>query len=342
MQIIRKAAYARAGLMGNPSDGFGGRTLSFTFKEFVSNVVLYEWDRIEILWSQQDKGSFATVDELVEDVKLNGYYGGVRLVKGTIKRFVEYCRKKGLPLHDQPFSVRYETNVPRGVGLSGSSAIVVATLRCLLEFYKVEIDPRVQASIARSVENDELGIACGLQDRVAQVYGGLTAMEFGKASLQEIDGYICGTYRSVDTSLLPPLYIAWDEQAAKDSGTVHAPLRQRVQENPKLQDTLNEIADLVPKSIAALESRNYPQFHQCVNRNFDLRTTLYQIADRNREMIEAAREVGASSKFAGSGGAIVGTFPNEGTWARLQQAFNRPDKPWKILRPTIAQRENDR
>ena len=339
MQIIRKTAQARAGLMGNPSDGFGGRALSFTFNEFSSNVVLYEWDRIEILWSQQDKGSFASVDELLEDVKLNGYYGGVRLVKGTVKRFVEYCRMKDLPLHNRTFSVRYETNVPRGVGLSGSSAIVVATLRCLMEFYTIQIEPRVQASLARSVENDELGIACGLQDRVAQVYGGLTAMEFGPEFMQPIDGYDCGTYRHVDETLLPPLYIAWDLQAAKDSGTVHTPLRLRIQQEPKLLDVLREIADLVPRAIRALEAGDSADFHQCVNRNFDLRRKLYTIPDRQLAMIDAARAVGASSKSAGSGGAIVGTLPDDATWTRLQQAFSAPDRQWKILRPTIAPRQ---
>ena len=151
---------------------------------------------------------FGSLDELVEDVNVNGYYGGVRLVKATIKRFAEYCRQQGWQLHEQPFSVRYRTNIPRGVGLSGSSAIVVATLRCLLEYYQREIPLRVQPSLARSVENDELGIACGYQDRVAQVYGGLVYMDFSQP--EAIDGYECGSYEWLDASLLPPLYLAYD------------------------------------------------------------------------------------------------------------------------------------
>lgn len=62
-------------------------------------------------------------------------------------------------------------------GLSGSSAIVCAALTCLLEFYavghlmKVDDRPRVILSAEQ-----ELGITAGLQDRVAQVYGGLVYM----------------------------------------------------------------------------------------------------------------------------------------------------------------------
>lgn len=62
-------------------------------------------------------------------------------------------------------------------GLSGSSAIVCAALSCLLDFYdlrhliKVEVRPNLVLNAEK-----ELGIVAGLQDRVAQVYGGLVYM----------------------------------------------------------------------------------------------------------------------------------------------------------------------
>lgn len=62
-------------------------------------------------------------------------------------------------------------------GLSGSSAIVCATLNCFLDFYKVRhlVKVEVRPSLVLAAEN-ELGIVAGLQDRVAQVYGGLVYM----------------------------------------------------------------------------------------------------------------------------------------------------------------------
>ena len=44
MIIIRKRAYARAGLVGNPSDGYSGKTISLIVRNFWAEVVLYEWD----------------------------------------------------------------------------------------------------------------------------------------------------------------------------------------------------------------------------------------------------------------------------------------------------------
>lgn len=62
-------------------------------------------------------------------------------------------------------------------GLSGSSAIVCAALNCLLDFYKVShlIKVEVRPNLVLNAEK-EIGIVAGLQDRVAQVFGGLVYM----------------------------------------------------------------------------------------------------------------------------------------------------------------------
>ena len=116
MQILRKRTYARAGLIGNPSDGFYGRTISLSVGNFFAEVVLYEWPELEILSSQADHSRFSSVTDLVRDVELHGYYGGIRLIKATIKKFYEYCQRENLPLHKRNFSIRYESNIPRTVG----------------------------------------------------------------------------------------------------------------------------------------------------------------------------------------------------------------------------------
>ena len=103
MELLRRRAYARAGLVGNPSDGYFGKTISLSLKNFWAEAVLYEWDEVEIVLSQDDRSRFQSVKELAQDVRLHGYYGGVRLVKATIKRFVEFCQCNNLPLHDPQY-----------------------------------------------------------------------------------------------------------------------------------------------------------------------------------------------------------------------------------------------
>ena len=99
MQIIRKRAYARAGLLGNPSDGYHGKTLAFSVRNFWAEVVLYEWDTLEIVLAEDDRARFTSVQDLARDVRLHGYYGGIRRFKATISRLVEYCERHGVTLH---------------------------------------------------------------------------------------------------------------------------------------------------------------------------------------------------------------------------------------------------
>src|SRR5438094_838218 len=101
MFLTRKRAYARAGLLGNPSDGYHGKTLSFSVRNYWAEVALYEWDSVEIVLADDDRARFDSVHDLARDVRLHGYYGGIRLIKATIKRFVEHCRATGVPLHDR-------------------------------------------------------------------------------------------------------------------------------------------------------------------------------------------------------------------------------------------------
>ena len=57
-----------------------------------------------------------------------------------------------------------------------------------MEFYGVEIPLEAQPSFVLRVEQEELGIAAGLQDRVIQVYEGLVYMDFDRARERVVDG----------------------------------------------------------------------------------------------------------------------------------------------------------
>ena len=147
MKVIRTVAHARAGVLGNPSDGYFGRTISIIVRNFSARVILYEWPELEIILSQEDRCLFDRLDDLVQDVRLHGYYGGLRLVKAAIKRFADYAAYQGIPLHGKNFALRYETDIPRQVGLAGSSAIITAVFRAIMQFYEVSLPREVLPSL---------------------------------------------------------------------------------------------------------------------------------------------------------------------------------------------------
>lgn len=335
MELIRKRAFARAGFVGNPSDGYNGKTISLVVRDLYATVVLYEWDEIDIVPSQEDQGCFRSIADLARDVRLHGYYGGVRLVKATIKKFFEYVGQHEIPLHSRTFAVRYESNIPRQVGLGGSSAIIVATLRCLMEFYDVEIPLEIQPSLALAVETDELGIGAGLQDRVIQIYEGLVYMDFALDQMREVDGFACGQYERLDPKLLPGVYVAYKSDASGPTEVVHNDLRARYQQgDKKVLEAIERFAELAAVARRAILDGDAALLARLIDENFDLRRDIMRLPRKQAEMVEVARGCGASAKFAGSGGAIVGTYQNEPMFGELREKLEGIH--CRVLKPTVS------
>jgi glucuronokinase len=318
MNIIRKRAYARAGLLGNPSDGYHGKTISFIVRNFWAEVVLYEWDSVDIVITETDRAHFNSIYDLAKDVKLHGYYGGIRIIKATIKRFVEYCQTNKFMLHSRNFSIRYQTNIPRQVGLAGSSALIVATLRCLIEFYGIEIAKEALPTLVLSVEKDELGISGGLQDRVIQVYEGLVYMDFNPRNEHIIGGLKCYKYESLSPKLLPALYIAYNTNLSEPTEVFHNDIRGRFDRGEKkIVNAMKHFAKIAALGREALCNHDINKLAKLIDENFDTRRSIYHLPQWQIQMIETARQCGASAKFAGSGGAIVGMVQDETMYKEL-------------------------
>ena len=329
--IIRKKAYARAGLIGNPSDGFYGKTIAIICKNFRAEVTLYESPEVEILPSQQDHCKFGTLDELVTDVQQNGYYGGLRLCKASIKKFHDYCEEHQIELESKNFTIQYETNIPRQVGMGGSSAIITATTRALMEFYRVDIPKPMLPSVVLSVEVDELGIKAGLQDRVIQVYEGMVHMDFTK-DIMDIEGH--GHYLPLDPSLLPPVYVAYRTDLSEESSVFHNYIRERYEAGePEVVQAMVDIAELAAQAKECLLANRKEELDALMNRNFDRRASIYKISDMNHELVRRGREVGASAKFAGSGGAVIGVYRDQDMYEELERVY--AEIGCQVLKPVM-------
>ncbi len=129
MKCLKTLVYARAGLLGNPSDGYFGKTISTIVKNFSARVSLHESPVLEVILGARERYQYKGIEHLVEDVRLHGLCGGSCLTKAAIKVFAEHCQEQGIQLPAENFSLRCESDIPRQVGLGGSSAIIIAVLR---------------------------------------------------------------------------------------------------------------------------------------------------------------------------------------------------------------------
>ncbi|XP_006297903.2 glucuronokinase 1 [Capsella rubella] len=316
---IEHRSFARIGFLGNPSDVYFGRTISFTIANFWASVKLQPSRHLLINPHPfHDHVRFSSLHHLLDRLQNEGYYGGVRLLMAICKIFSNYCKDNAIQLHQGNFSLSYDTNIPRQTGLSGSSAIVSAALNCLLDFYNVRhlIKVQVRPNLVLSAEK-ELGIVAGLQDRVAQVYGGLVHMDFSKEHMDKL-GH--GIYSPMDISLLPPLHLIYAENPS-DSGKVHSKVRQRWLEGDEfIISSMKEVGNLAEEGRIALLNKDHSKLVELMNRNFDIRRRMFGdecLGGMNIEMVEVARRVGAASKFTGSGGAVVVFCPEGPSQVKL-------------------------
>jgi glucuronokinase len=333
MLIIRKRSYARAGLLGNPSDGYNGKTISIILRNFWADAVLYEWDSVDIILAEQDRARFRSIYDLTRDVELHGYYGGIRLIKATIKRFVDYCQAQNIALHDRNFSVRYQTNIPQQVGLAGSSAIITAALRALMEFYSVDIPLPVQPTFVLSVEG-ALGIAGGLQDRVIQCYEGMVYMDFAKENAKTLTGLTYYDYEALDPKLLPSIYVAYHADLSEPTEVFHNDIRSRYNRgDQQIIKAMEDFGRLAQEGRQAILKGDVTRLSHLIDENFNLRNSIYALAPWQIQMIQVARSCGASAKFAGSGGAIVGVYQDQAMFQELTRRLE--DIGSRVIKPKI-------
>lgn len=256
-------------MAGNPSDGYGGAVLAVTVEALSAEAV--------VLPPRAGDGT-------------GGDAG--RLVDATRRRL----QADVLPGSEPP-PVRVSTTIPRSVGLGGSSALVIAVLRALCAHHEVVLEPGAMAQLALSIEVDDLGIAAGLQDRVAQCHGGVTFMEFGCTPPR---------YESLDRGLLPPLVVAWREDGAAHSGGVHGDLRERYAAGDSVvRRSMDELGHLARAARAALVDGDAAALARCADASFAARARMMDLDPRHVEMVAIGQAAGAGVNYTGSGGAIV-------------------------------------
>jgi glucuronokinase len=291
-------AFARIGLLGNPSDAYRGKAIALSLYEFSAEV------RLEPMPAHE---GFLPPEGLAHD-----------LIAATCAR---YAREVALPTSHDAYAVRVASTIPFQAGLAGSSAIVIACLRALSTAFDRDLDAFALSEIALAVEVDDLGIAAGPMDRAIQTYEGALHMDFARERSD-------ASYTPVERSRIPPLLVAWDPRGGEASGRVHSDVRERwLRGDAELVAAMREFRELVDIGMEALRTGDAGAFCEVVDRNFDARCELFPVQPRDLEMVALARNQGASAKLCGSGGAVVAVLRDAGDAAPLAAAFANAGYP---------------
>ena len=285
-------APGRAGLVGNPSDAYGGAVVAVPVRARAATVEVRDADRIAI--TGPELSDWPDVATLLHDVERFGHEGAGRLVTASIACL---ARTIGTPADDRPFRVAWTTTIPRSVGLGGSSALVVATLRALAQRWRCPLDADALATLALTVERDELGIAAGLQDRAVQAHDATVLVD-----------------TSGSTPVITPLraerpialLVAWDTDGAGPSHRYHGNLRARFDDGDRpVKAAMHQLAQAARDTASAIESGDERSLAELVDVTWRIRRSLGAVAPAQEALVDAARRAGMRATSAGSGGSIV-------------------------------------
>lgn len=294
------SAPGRCGIVGNPSDIYGGNVLS-------SSIPARATCRLTLGEDHQ----------LPEDT---------RLWDAAVARF---------PL-EGPVRVEWSTDVPRSSGLSGSTALLAATLAAILaargESPNFE-DPKAKiafAELVRDVERHEAGIMCGYQDAYMIIHGGLRYMTFrGK---HPVNPGPPAVLESLDADL-PFLLVTTGVERL--SGSVHGPMAQRwLDGEPAVVEAIETIQRLGQEGADALKRGDLETLARAMTENHRLTASLGGSGEAIDTLIAHGLTHGAKAgKLAGAGlgGTVIFlTDEPEALEAALKsegyQRFIRPEK----------------
>lgn len=285
--ISRAVVPARAALAGNPSDLYRGAVLAVPVRAFTAAV------------------EFSPGPETV----VEGEAGAAFLVRAALRR----AAGAGAGPTGR---VRWRTDIPRAVGLAGSSALVVATLRAS---NGGQPDPLALAVLAQQVENDDLGIVAGLQDRVVQAYDRPVLVD------------LAGAEPAV-TVLDPPapvrLLVAWSPAAAAGSGKYHRALARRLdRDRPRHMEALALHARAAADALAAGDEQALADAMAASART---RNRAAPLGPAHQELAGAVEGAGLRPNSAGSGGSVVAVLPDGADLDRVAAAVAGVRGEWLI------------
>lgn len=241
------------------------------------------------------------------------------------------------------------TTVPLGAGLSSSAALEVATIRVITKLFDLPMSPVETAIAARKVENDFVGVPCGIMDQFASSVGTpgeALFLNIRTLAFETAPGLPGHCFVVIDSGVRHQLIDGGyaqrvaECQAACDALRVTALSDLGLDDLPSidaLPEPLNRRArhivtdnNLTRKGLAALRAGDARTFGHLMTQSHATERDNYQITvpetDALAEGAVSCGALGARQTGGGWGGAVVALVPRETlqVWmARVETAFPR-------------------
>ena len=156
--MIRSTTSGRAGIIGNPTDGYGGAMIACSVK----NCAAASIEPHDELLVQNQNGS--KVLHWKNDFENKGDYFDI--FRSVLRYFKAY---------DIKAKITTQSNIPVQAGLAGSTAILSSLLSAVLAYMGKDVNRYQLAEINRDIELNYLKCQCGYHDAYMTTFGGLNS-----------------------------------------------------------------------------------------------------------------------------------------------------------------------
>ena len=296
---VTASAPGRVGIVGNPTDMYGGSVISCSTKER-ARVRIQPADRL-VLDAGTEQRVIASSDALAP--------------RGDIFDIARVALA-GTESADLRVRISWSTDIPFRAGLSGSTALLVSMVAGLLAFRGIRHSPYHQAELVRRIEYQNLTF-CGYQDAYMGTFGGLHYMDFrGKEFHLEYGTDPYATMEPMASAASLPLVVVITG-GQRVSGGVHTPLRERwLAGETEVVEAYDAIATLAREGKKAILENRLDALGELMNENQAITHSLGGSNPEDDRFIELAQRAGATgAKLAGSSGAILALHESPGELA---------------------------
>ncbi len=323
------SAPGRAGIIGNPTDMYGGAVLSCSvgLRARVAIDMAAESAAELVLETRGEQCRIARREDLQPR--------GDRFdVARAVLDYLHSVDRKQPPLTCR---VEYESEIPLRSGMAGSTALVVALLLALLVWRGEQTNPYHLAERARYIELNNLKVVCGYQDAYMCTFGGLNYMDFrGKQFYRRAEAELFATVEPLAAHVAGLPFVLAFTGVQHASSAVHKPIRERwLEGEPSVVAGYRRITEIARTGKKALLQGDWSLLGALMSENHAIQRDLGGSGESNERLIAAALEAGApGAKLAGAGdgGTIIALWPwldtsplEEALYAAGASAIYRPE-----------------
>ncbi len=286
--MIRVTAPGRAGLIGNPTDGYGGSLVCCSIKER-AEVTIEPADQLII-----ENRFGQTTLKWENDFNNQGDYFDI--VRCILRYFKLYHLKA---------KITTTTTIPEQAGLAGSTAVLAAVLSAITAYAGQRYHSYHLAELNRIIELNYMKCHCGYQDAYMTTFGGLNFLDFrGKEYYKQLEKEQYATVEPIGQFVTEIPIIVAHTGVKHHSGQFHKPLRDRwLEGDSEVVNAYKQIIDISREGKKAIINNDWDTLARLMNINHEIQDSLQSSGEQNSYMIKVAKANGAqAAKLAGAGG----------------------------------------